>query len=75
VILMGGAAPMLFVRSASAVPALAPTDAGPQLYGRCFLEHKAAGVPSVSHFGTPKLSLDVTFRHDAILMVRDNGLA
>jgi hypothetical protein len=37
-VMIGGTAPMLFVRNASALPARAPTADGPQLYGRFFLE-------------------------------------
>lgn len=61
VMLIGGAAPMLFVRNASAFPALAPTVAGPQLYGRCFLEKsRLAGVPDVSPFCSLSLPLSLT---------------
>ena len=63
---IGGAAPMDFVRSASALPARAPTAAGPQLYGIFFLEHRAAGVPRGQPFGSRCFLLCTASENDAI---------
>lgn len=65
---------MLFVRNASALPARAPTAAGPQLYGRFFLETQSGrGCQRLARLFLDFPRLRFASENDAIWMMGMKG--